>query len=109
MRSKPVQARARALEDVDEALEFYLAEADPRAALRFIDAVNQAYRHIGRLPKSGSPRYALELGVPGLRTWRLRRYPFVVVYFEVERAVEVWRVLHAERDIPADLRHLDEE
>ena len=43
---------------------------------------------------------AHELNLPGLRAWPLTRYPCLV--FEVERSdhVDVWRVLHGQRDIP---------
>ena len=46
-----------------------------RAAQGFIDALEQAYAHIRRQPASGSPRYAHELLLPGLRFWRCTRYP----------------------------------
>jgi len=32
-----------------------------QAALGFVNAVEEAYEHIGRNPASGSPRYAVEL------------------------------------------------
>jgi hypothetical protein len=41
----------------------------------FIDALEQAYAHIGRYPAKGSPHYAQELNLPGLRCWPLKRYP----------------------------------
>jgi toxin ParE1/3/4 len=52
----------------------------------------------------GSPRYAQELGLPGLRSWPLRTYPHIVFYFEAPDAVEIWRVLHGRRDLPAHLQ-----
>jgi toxin ParE1/3/4 len=42
--------------------------------------------------------------MPGLRAWRLSRYPYLVLYVEREEDIEVWRVLHGEREIPAWLR-----
>jgi toxin ParE1/3/4 len=39
--------------------------------------------------------------LPGLRFWPLKRYPYFVFYLERETHIDVWRVLHAERDIPA--------
>jgi toxin ParE1/3/4 len=71
-----------------------------RAALGFIDALEQAYTHIGRHPASGSTRYAHELGIPGLRSWKLKRYPHLVFYFEQPDHVDVWRVLDGRRDLP---------
>ena len=64
----------------------------------------QAYGHISRHPATGSPRYAHELNLPGLRSWRLARYPYLVFYVEQPDHVDVWRVLHAMRDIASWLR-----
>ena len=52
-------------------------------------------------PAVGSPRFAFELRLEGLRAWPLRRYPYLVFYVEREDHLDVWRVLHAQRDIPA--------
>ncbi len=101
MIQKTVNPRVRARQDIDEALDFYLREASERAALGFIDAVERAFRAIARTPAAGSPRHAYELGLPGLRHWPLRRYPYLVFYVEQQDHIDVWRVLHAQRDIPA--------
>ena len=103
MRTKSVVARARANQDVEEAIAYYLAEDAAPAALGFINALERAYAHVGRLPHAGSPRYAHELDIPGLRSWPLRRYPHVVFYVERDEHIDVWRVLHAQRDLPASL------
>jgi len=58
MTSKPVVLRAIARQDVDEALDFYLADGGEAVALRFIDAIQAALLAIGRHPSEGSPRYA---------------------------------------------------
>ena len=71
------------------------------AALGFIDAVEHAFTHISRQPGTGSPRYAHELNLPGLRTWLLTPYPHLVFYLERPDHIDVWRVLHGRRDIPA--------
>ena len=63
MKPKAVIPRERAERDVDEAIEYYLSEKAPEAALGFIDALEQAYRHIGRQPDAGSSRYVGELNV----------------------------------------------
>lgn len=101
MRAKPVVPREQAHGDVENAVAHYLAEGAESAALGFIDALENAYRHVGRHPASGSPRYAHELNLPGLRSWPLTRYPYLVFYVEHPDYVDVWRVLHGQRDIPA--------
>ena len=101
MKTKPVVPRELAKRDVDEAIEHYLSEDAAEAALGFIDALERAYTHISRHPSSGSPRYAHELNLPGLRSWPLTRYPYLLFYIEQPDHVDVWRVLHSHRDIPA--------
>lgn len=99
MKAKPVVPRVQAIEDVEAAIAYYLGEDAERAAIGFIDALEQAYRHIARHPATGSPRYAHELNLPSLRSWRLTRYPQLVFYIERADHIDVWRVLHGERDI----------
>ena len=106
---KPVVPREIANRDVDEAIAHYLREADERVALGFVDALERAYRHIGRHPESGSARYALELKLPGLRSWPLKRFPHLVFYVETKETIDVWRVLHGSRDIPAWMQKAEAE
>jgi toxin ParE1/3/4 len=101
VRAKPVVPREQAQQDVEDALAYYMVEDAEAAALGFIDALEQAYAHIGRHPATGSPRYDHELNLPGLRSWPLARYPYLVLYVERPDHIDVWRVLHGQRDIPA--------
>ncbi len=101
MTAKPVIPRAAAERDIEDALAYYLDQDARQAALGFIDALEKAYGHIGANPTSGSPRYAHELDIPGLRSWSLGRYPHVVFYVERDDHIDLWRVLHGQRDIPA--------
>ena len=101
MRARQVVPRLEAQQDTDEAIDYYLEEGAGPAALAFIDALEQAFAHLGRHPAIGSLRYAHELNLPGLRCWPLRRYPYLIFYVERDDHVDVWRVLHAERDIPS--------
>jgi toxin ParE1/3/4 len=105
--AKPVIPRAQANRDVDEALAHYLNQGSEAAALGFVDALEQAYRHVARHPASGSSRHAHELDLQGLKFWPLKRYPYFVFYIERATRIDVWRVLHAERDMPAWLKDPD--
>ena len=107
MKVKPLVARELANRDIEEAIAYYLGEAAEQAACGFIDAVERAYAHIGRHPATGSPRYAHELNLPGLRCLPLTRYPHLVFYVERPDHIDVWRVLHAQRDIPVWMRESD--
>lgn len=107
MTSKPVVPRELANRDIDGAIAYYLSEGAEPAALGFIDALEQAYAHIARHPATGSPRYAHELNLPGLRFWQLAHYPHLVFYVERPEHIDVWRVLHGQRDIPAWMQEPD--
>ena len=109
MSGKTIVLRERARRDIDEAITHYLTEADPAVALAFIDALDNAYRHIGEQPGSGSPRYAHELDIPGLRCRSAGKFPYLIFYVERETEIDVWRVLHDARDIPAWMREPQEE
>jgi len=101
---KPVLPRESARRDVEAAVDHYLREAGPDTALGFIEALRNAYRMIADHPAAGSPRYAHELALPGLRSRLLKRYPYLVFYVEREDHIDVWRVLHAHRDVPGWMR-----
>lgn len=101
MTGKPVVPRALARQDIDDAIACYLREAGEDVALRFIDALKRAFALLAAQPLSGSLRYAYELELPGLRVWQLRVFPWLVLYIDVADHVDVWRVLHGKRDIPA--------
>lgn len=107
MKAKTVVPREQANRDVDDAIAYYLGERALQAALGFIDALEQAYAHIGRHPGTGSPRYAHELNLPGLRTWSLTGYTHLVFYIEQPDRIDIWRVLHEQRDIAVWMQDAD--
>ena len=92
MTAKRIVPRELANRDVDEAIAYYLHEPSEEVALGFVDALERAYRHISRHPASGSSRYAVELNLPGPRSWPLRRFPHIVFYIETKGCIDVWRV-----------------
>jgi toxin ParE1/3/4 len=98
---KPVILRVLAEQDIEKASFHYQSEGGEALALNFIEEAEQAFRRIGRNPAIGSPRYAYELGLEGLRAWPLRRFPYMIFYIEQLNALDVWRVLHGQRDIPS--------
>lgn len=107
MKAKAVVPREQAHRDVDEIIAYCLGEEAAQAASGFIDALEKAYAHIGRHPATGSPRCAHELNLSGLRVWPLTRYPYLVFCVEHPDHIDVWRVLHGQRDIPAWMQEPD--
>lgn len=104
MTQKPVVLRGRARHDIDEAIDHYSTAATSAIALAFIDSLEETFRQVSEHPTSGSPRYGDELALPGLRSCVVKGFPYLVFYAEREADIDVWRVLHAARDIPAWLR-----
>ena len=100
---KPVRTRAAADRDVDDAIDYYTVEAGDSVAASFARAVETAYRAIGDRPRTGSPRHGEQMDLEGLRARSLGRFPYLIFYVERPHYIEVWRVLHAQRDIPAEL------
>jgi toxin ParE1/3/4 len=97
---KPIRFRAGAQRDAEDAVRYYRREAGERVALAFVEALQSAYRLAAEHPQSGSGRYSHQLGLPGLRARPLRNYPYLVFYLEHSDHVDIWRVLHAQRDVP---------
>jgi toxin ParE1/3/4 len=104
MTIRRVVPRSVALSDVEQAIDHYAREAGAGIALGLIGALETAYRAIAEHPRIGSPRYAQELDLPGLRHRPVGRYPFLIFYVERDDHIDVWRVLDARRDLPEWLR-----
>lgn len=95
--------RALAGNDIDTAIAYYKQEAGPQVAVEFVDALEDAIDHLRKHPLTGSLRFAYELEIPGLRSWPLQTFPHLVFYVPDEERIDIWRVLHASRDIPTHL------
>jgi toxin ParE1/3/4 len=101
MSIKPVVLRASADCDIAAATDYYFDEAGEQIGKDFVAALQHCLAVIADFPAKGSPRFAHELDLPGLRSARLRGFPYLVFYIERDDAIDVWRVLHDRRDIPA--------
>jgi toxin ParE1/3/4 len=101
--AKRVRLRQLAAADLDDASEYFREGAGEQTALDFIDAVERVITRIGRTPRVGSLQFAYELAIPGLRAWPLPRFHYVVFYVVADEEIDVWRILHNRRDLPASL------
>lgn len=104
MTARLVQFRDLATADLKSALDYYLREAGNDIALRFVDAVERTAQRASKNPHLGTLRFAYELGLPGLRALPIDRHPYLMFYVERDELVDVWRLLHTSRDIPATLQ-----
>ena len=98
-----MRLRERAAIDIDDAVDYYLANAGTDVASRFVDATERTVNQIGRAPRSGSLRFAYELEIPDLRVRPVARFPHLVFSVVGDDAVDVWRILHSRRDMPSAL------
>ncbi len=101
MNRKPIRLQSKAVDDVETALSYLLQESAEKAALGLISALQKTYTHIQSHPSTGSTRIAHELDLPGLRTWPVHGFPYLVFYVEQDQHIEIWRVLPTHRDIPS--------
>jgi len=98
---KPVNPRQIAFEDIQQAVEHYRDTAGADTAVAFVDALQATFNLLGRHPGIGSTRFEIELELPGPRMHPLTGFPYLVFYLERQDHIDVWRVLHGHRDIPA--------
>lgn len=97
---KPLYWHPQSRRDADEAAAWRAEQDGVNLELAFIDTLETATRQLARRPGVGSARYADSLKIAGLRCWSLKKFPYLVFYMELERQVDIWRVLHEKRDIP---------
>ncbi len=95
--------RALAAADIEAAVAYYRDEAGEQVALDFVDALEAAIETLRDRPLIGSLRFAYELEIPELRSWPVEAFPYLLFYVPDAERVDVWRVLHAKRDIPSVL------
>lgn len=93
--------RKAARRDAADAAYWYGTQAGHETGERFLTAVHAGLVQLAAHPASGALRYAAPLNLEGLRFWPIAGSPYLIFYFERETHVDVWRVLHAQRDVPA--------
>ena len=100
---KPAVLRPQALRDQQGEVRYYRKEGGTRLALKVAKATNEALDQVELEPGLGSPRLGKVLGIPGLRTWRVGKYPLLWCYFERGDHLDVVRLLGERQDIIAIL------
>ncbi len=96
---KRAHLRPQALADRKDAARYYRLEASTHIAEEMVAATRKALDQIGANPGIGSPRIGQELGIPGLRSWRVSGFPLIWFYFEREDCLDVVRLLGERQDI----------
>jgi toxin ParE1/3/4 len=104
---KPIRERHDATDDVRSIVARF-RQVSPDLSDAFVDELEKAYDQIATFPAGGSPLWGQRLDLPGLRSWTIKRFGYLVFYVEQADHVEVWRLLHAASDIPAWLADPEE-
>ena len=90
MSGKPVEFHPEALAEAEAAVAWY-RERSLRAAKMFVSELERAVTAISEAP------YRWPLFQAGCRRLPLRRFPYLVVYREKPRSIEVLAVAHGRR------------
>jgi toxin ParE1/3/4 len=80
----------------------YISVDNPDAALRLIEAVEQAFERLSEMPEIGSIREFANPRLSGVRMWPVPKFPRYLIFYQVtEDNIRILRVLHGARDLPA--------
>ena len=100
---KPAALRPKALRDQQGEVRYYRKEGGSRVAMKVAKATNVALDQLENDPGIGSPVLGTYLGIPGLRTWKVAKFPLLWCYFERRDHLDVVRLLGERQDIAAIL------
>lgn len=100
---KPGVLRPQALRDQQGEVRYYRSEGGARVAVKLANATHAALDQLELDPGIGSPTLGKLLGVPGLRTWRVAKFPLLCCYFERGDHLDVVRLLGERQDIASTL------
>lgn len=94
----PVRLRPRARQDRRDEVRWYRDEAGPQVAAQLVKALHKALAALLRNPAIGAPSLGREIGIGGLRTWRIDGFPLTFWYFERAGYVDVARLVGQRQD-----------
>ena len=100
---KPAVVRPQALRDQQGEVRHRRQAGGTRVAVRVTKATNAALDQIELDPGIGTPTLGKRLGIPGLRTWRVSKFPLLWCYLEFGEHLDVVRLLGQSQDITAIL------
>lgn len=100
---KPAILRPQALRDRQIEVRYYRKKAGSKVAVRLVNATNAALDRIELDPGIGSPVLGKALGIPGLRSWKVSKFPLLWFYFVHDDQLDVVRLLGERQDVAAIL------
>jgi plasmid stabilization system protein ParE len=104
--SLAVHKRARAIIETYEIAE-RIAQDDPDAGERFIDAVEDSCRFLGDFPESGDVVRTRKKRLRDVRLWQVKEFRnYIVLYRTTATVVEILTVFHGARNLLTIIRSL---
>lgn len=101
--SRQIYLRPRAEADLDGHF-LYIADDNPEAAARFLEALESAFRLLAENNEIGSLRDFNNPRLEGIRMWPVHGFEhYLVFYVPTTTGIDVVRVLHSSRDIAAHI------
>jgi toxin ParE1/3/4 len=100
-----VLKRPAAVRDLEEISDYFAARAGAALALRFLDASEKTLAFLARFPSLGALCPLANQRYQGIREWRVKTFRNIRIFYRPleGEGVEVFRVIHAARDIPTIL------
>ena len=95
---KPYRLRPSAREDRRAEVLYYRHEAGAKVAAKLVEALSKALVELEVNPAIGSPTLGKEIGVEGLRTWRIDGFPLSLLYFKRSEHVDGVRLIGQRQD-----------
>jgi len=95
--TKTPQARRDLLELAD-----FIAQDSLDAAERFLDAAEETFNLLAKMPEMGTPCGFQSTEAAGLRVWSIAGFEnHLIFYRPIEDGIDVIRIIHGARDIAA--------
>lgn len=80
-------------------VRYYRKEAGSKVAVPMVKATTAALDRIELDPGTGAPVLGKVLGIPGLRTWKVSKFPLLWGYFVRDDPLDVVRLLGERQDV----------
>jgi toxin ParE1/3/4 len=90
--------RPLAREDRRGELRYSRDAAGAKVATSLLEALEKALRELAQNPGIGSATLGQQLGIVGLRTWRISGFPLSFWYFERDTQVDIARLVGQRQD-----------
>jgi toxin ParE1/3/4 len=96
---KPASLRPQAKLDLAAQSEHYAREGDVKLGDDFLAVALAALAKVEAMPGIASPRVGSAVGMRGLRSWHLTKYPLQWLFIERSDHLDVLRLLADRQDI----------